>query len=219
MPGLDTSVLTGTRREPMSLPEGRLTRRQILSGAAALPVLALAQKTLAQTPSPTATPTVAGGAPSPTIAPIPEEQLEWVLDDAEDKHKVDREAYKRAAVTLWYYFALGVDSEGGGEVTIPPENEILKNAYIYKSGKAVADNLKVGKYPTHGNHGETNVCAYKCGVHAAIAAKYHNSKMIDRDIYVNAWEVTYDETKSRLANAGGLNTGSGPRPLPWGGGC
>jgi hypothetical protein len=221
MPGLDTRVPTGTRREVMSLPEGRLTRRQILSGAAALPVLAMAKQTLAQTPSPAASPTTTGGEQPAPPAPLPEGQLTWVLEDAETRHSLNKKqlkSYSDTAEMLWHYFALGVDHGGEGEITIPPENEILKAAYIYKSGLEIAKNLKNGKYPPDGNHGETNVCAYNCGVHAAIAAQYDGSKMIERDIYEKAWEVTKKEAKSRFASAAALNPGGEEGPLPQSGG-
>lgn len=183
----------------MSLPRGRLTRRQILSGAAALPALAFAQKACAQTPTPTVIPTGVPDFELPEVlVPVPEDQLEWVVNKAEEDHQVaDREKYERVARNLWFYFALGVDRAGKGDIGIPPEMEICKLGYVYQTGAALATNLHL--FSPEGDHGETNWCAYRCGEHAATAARYQGKSFVDQDVYIVAWDLTYEETHQIFA--------------------
>ncbi|MBW2244169.1 MAG: hypothetical protein JRH01_19470 [Deltaproteobacteria bacterium] len=189
----------------MTKTNRRLTRRDIMRGTAALPIVALAQCALTN-PSEENMAAVRSAAKKE----IPPGQLKGIVNRAHALYGVDKDDFECIAVTLWSYFALGVRLQSAEAVKIDDAKLIPMAAFNYNSGNFLAVNLKNGNYPKNCNDTATNVCAYSCGEHAAriAMANVPAEAVVTKKTYEAAWEATKTEMALKLTRAAAISRNS-----------
>ena len=130
---------------------------------------------------------------------VPEDQLKEVVKRARagGLKGSEEKTFTDVATTLWSYFLLGL-----GNVPIKSGEQLLIDAYVYKSGNLIVGHVNDGKFKDEAEHQLTILCAYTCGHRAAcIALDECGESMgpeVTRAIYRKAWDQTERVIKKKM---------------------
>jgi hypothetical protein len=143
------------------------------------------------------------------LAPIPERELAWILEQAkQDIPGLDEMELRKLELvvrSLWKHFHCGI-----GTIGVWSEPALLTLMYIEplkggvkKTGTRVAENVNNGKFDPLGNDYRTNLCAYLVGHKAAMAALDDGKTKIEPEHYRTARTEVEEEMSVKLDRAGG----------------